>query len=145
MRNQEDLLSGLLYKSFYGKFMWKWFKKSDVLASLSLPLLLTVLNLWITPYISTAPRFFFYLDYKATELSFHLGYSIEHTIQFFNTIIWSENICKKSGTYFSPSQYLTSSLTYQTFFHSFCDILLGKPSATLLFWRVPVRAENEPD
>ena len=126
------------------EFMWKLFKKSNVLAPLSLPLPLTALNLWITPYISTVPSFFSYPDYKATELSFHLGCSIEHTIQFFNTIIWSENICKKSGMHFSPSQHLTSSLTCQTFFHSFCDILLGKPSAILIFWRVPVWTGNEP-
>lgn len=48
--------------------------------------------------------------------AFHLGCSIEHTIQFFNTIIWSENICKNSGTHFPPSQHLTTSFTYQTFF-----------------------------
>lgn len=119
--------------------MWKLLKKPNVLAPLSLPLPLTALNLWIIPYISTALRFFSYSYYKATELSFHLRCSIEHTIQFFNSIIWSENICKKSGTHFSPSQHLTSSLTCQTFFHSFCDILSGKLSAILLFWRVPIK------
>lgn len=123
--------------------MGKLFKKPNALTSLPLLPPLTVLNLWIIPYISTALQFFFYPDYKATELPFHLGCSIEHTIQFFNTIIWSENICKKSGTRFSSSQHLTTSRTHQTFFHSFCDILLGKSSATLLFWRVPIWTENE--
>lgn len=111
--------------------MWKLFKKSN--ASSPLPPPLTVLNLWITPYISTAPWFFFYPNYKATELSFHLGCSIEHTIQFFNTIIWSENICKKICNAFFPFSALDLwASPHQALFHSFCDILSGKPLETLL-------------
>lgn len=110
--------------------MWKLFKKSN--ASSPLPPPLTVLNLWITPYIGTAPWFFFYPDYKATELSFHLGCSIEHTIQFFNTIIWSENICKKSVTHFFPSQHLTYKPLHIRHYSMVSVTLLGKPLETLL-------------
>ena len=130
-KNQESGRS--IIQVFICKCMWKLFRKSNAFTSLPLPLPLTVLNLWITPYISTAPRFFFYSDYKSTELSFHFGCSIEHTIQFFqhHNLIW-EHLQKIWNTFFPFSALDFQASPYQAFFHGFGDILLDKPSERLL-------------
>lgn len=111
--------------------MWKLFKKSN--ASSPLPPPLTVLNLWITPYISTAPWFFFLsrLQSHWTVFSSWMLYWTYYTIFQHHNLIW-EHLQKICNTFFPFSALDLCASPHQALFHSFCDILSGKPLETLL-------------